>query len=68
MSLAGFQVGKNSFNPSGDVKLLIDVMEMGFDRVERDAQMVGNFLIALAGCGIGQNLSFPFGEQRETGR
>ena len=51
------EVGEDGFNTTGDVELLIDVVEVRFHCVQREAEAVGNLLVAPPGRGIGQD--FP---------
>jgi hypothetical protein len=58
----GFQVGQNSLNAPADSEFLINMMQVRFHRIDRDAQLIGNFFVASTGGCTRQDFSFSIGQ------
>ena len=53
------QIGQNGFHPPVDRELLVYVVEMGLHRIDRNAELVSNVLVATPFRRIGKNLTLP---------
>ena len=60
--LLAVEIGQDRFNPAGDAKLAIDVVEVRLHGIGRDAQLIGDVFIAPPGCGVREDLPLTLGQ------
>lgn len=62
------QVSEHGLDAPAHVQLLIDVVQVGFHRVERHAELISNVFVAATGRRTGQNFLFSIGQQHQSAR
>src|SRR6266850_2739052 len=62
-ALLAVEIGQDRFDPAGYAEFAIDVVEMSFHCIGRDAQLIGDVFIPTPRRGISQNLPLTLGQQ-----
>jgi len=57
---------QNRFHPARDVQFSIDVMQMRFDGIGRDTELIGYFFIAKSAGRTCQNLTLSVRQDAQT--
>lgn len=60
----GLEVGQNGLYAAADGEFLINVMQVSFDCLDRNAQLIGNFFIAPTSGGAHQDFSLSIGQAK----
>src|SRR5437588_11043955 len=56
------QIEKNRFNATGHMQFSVDMMQMSFDGIRRDTELIGDFFIATSPRRTSENLALAIGQ------